>query len=166
MSAKFPSGGGGGGGSKPILSHPSKNGPAAGVKLAYIKLTFSEYGHVAYQIKGNEVYNNMLNIFPLHTPLIPVVGSKGHFFLFWKYACQINWNEAENTMQANILHYYTPTTPRLCQKVKTIYFWRSCCIREKEVKSIWQVWPYARPWFKSDIEIVQISLFWLNLVNW
>ena len=60
----------------------AKNGPAAGVKLAYIKLTFSEYGHVAFQIKGNEVYINMLNILPLHTPLTPVVGSKGHFFLF------------------------------------------------------------------------------------
>ena len=30
-----------------------KNGPAAGVTQGYIKSTFfSEYGHVAYQIKG------------------------------------------------------------------------------------------------------------------
>ena len=48
-----------------------------------IKLTFSEYGHVAYQIKGNEAYNNMLvNILLLHLPLIPGVGSKGVFFFF------------------------------------------------------------------------------------
>ena len=33
---------------------------------------FSEYGHVAYQIKGNEAYNNKLvNCLPLHTPLTP-----------------------------------------------------------------------------------------------
>ena len=44
------------------------NGPATGVTFAYIK-TFSEYDHVAYQIKGNEAYNYMLNILPLHIPL-------------------------------------------------------------------------------------------------
>ena len=38
----------------------AKNGPASGVTFAYIKSTFSEYGHVEYQIKGNEAYNNML----------------------------------------------------------------------------------------------------------
>ena len=32
-----------------------------------IKLTFSEYDHVAYQIKGNAAYNNILaNILLLH----------------------------------------------------------------------------------------------------
>ena len=38
---------------------------------AYIKSTFfSEYGHVLYQIKGNDAYNNMLaNSLPLHTPI-------------------------------------------------------------------------------------------------
>ena len=40
------------------------NGPTAGVTLAYIKSTFSGNGHVAYQTKGNEAYNNMLNILP------------------------------------------------------------------------------------------------------
>ena len=35
-----------------------------------IKLTFSEYGHVAYQIKGNAAYNNILaNILLLHLPV-------------------------------------------------------------------------------------------------
>ena len=42
-----------------------------------IKLTFSEYGHVAYQIKGIAAYNNILaNILLLHLPLTPGVGSK------------------------------------------------------------------------------------------
>ena len=32
------------------------------------KINFSELGHAAYQIKGNETYNNILaNILPLHT---------------------------------------------------------------------------------------------------
>ena len=36
--------------------------------IGHIKLTFSEYGHDAYQIKGNEAYSNMLaNILHLHT---------------------------------------------------------------------------------------------------
>ena len=31
---------------------------------------FSEYGHVLYQIKGNDAYNNILaNSLPLHTPI-------------------------------------------------------------------------------------------------
>ena len=60
-----------------------KNGPTAGVIEAYIKSTVSEYCHVAYQIKENEAYNNMLaNILPLYTPLTRGVGSKGHFFRF------------------------------------------------------------------------------------
>ena len=50
-----------------------------------IKLTFSEYGHVAYQIKENEAFNNMLvNILLLYLPLTPGVGSKGYFV--YKYA--------------------------------------------------------------------------------
>ena len=61
---------------------------APGAKLPpppNIKLTFSEYGHVAYQIKGNEAYNNMkVNILPQHLPLTPGVGSKGYFFPFVK----------------------------------------------------------------------------------
>ena len=42
------------------------------------KLNFSEYGHVAYQIKGNVTYSNMVaNILPADIPLTPRVGSKG-----------------------------------------------------------------------------------------
>ena len=37
-----------------------------------------KYSHVAYQIKGNEAYNNILaNILLLFLPLTPGVGSKG-----------------------------------------------------------------------------------------
>ena len=48
------------------------------------KKLFLKYGHVAYQNKGNKAYNSMLaNIFPLHTPLTPGVGSNV-FFSFLK----------------------------------------------------------------------------------
>ena len=41
------------------------------------KHTFSECGHVAYQIKGNEMYNNIqANILTLCTSSSPGVGSK------------------------------------------------------------------------------------------
>ena len=89
---------------------------------AYIKLTFSEYGHVAYQIKGNEAYNYMLaNDKPLDRSLTPG-GSKVIFFLFCKLHVELNGNEAENTMQANTLPFKTPTAPRWDKKVKTIFF--------------------------------------------
>ena len=46
---------------------------------------FSEYGHVAYQFKGNEAFNGMLvNTLTIHTPSTPGVRSKGHFFFFSK----------------------------------------------------------------------------------
>ena len=39
--------------------------------------TFSEYGHVAYQIKGNDACSNMVaNSVPVHIFSIPEVGSK------------------------------------------------------------------------------------------
>ena len=52
----------------------------------------------------------LASVLSLHTPLVPPgLGSKG-FFIFSKRsnaACQINGNEAEYTMQANILPFYT-----------------------------------------------------------
>ena len=43
----------------------------------------SEYGHDAYQIKGNEAYNNMLvNILSLHTTSKSGWDQKVIFFLF------------------------------------------------------------------------------------
>ena len=45
----------------------AKNGPPTEVTQAYIKSTFSEYVHFAYQIKGSKTYNNMLaNALPIH----------------------------------------------------------------------------------------------------
>ena len=83
--------------------------------------------------KGKEAYNNMLaNILLLHPS--PRVGSKGHF-LSSHVTCQIYRNEAENTMQANIRPFYTPTTPGWGQVKK-------CCIyqsKRKEVLNIMQV---------------------------
>ena len=61
----------------------AKNGPAAGVSL--YKITFSEYGRVAYQIKGNEAYNNVLaTVWPLHTPFTPGWDQRVFFYIFWK----------------------------------------------------------------------------------
>ena len=52
------------------------------------------YGHEAYQVKGNEAYNNMPNIFSI--TLAPVVGSKvfSSFYESSHIAYQINGNEA------------------------------------------------------------------------
>ena len=49
---------------------------------AKIKL-FSEYRHVAYQIKADDVCNNMVAIiFSIDTPSTQVVGSKGQTISF------------------------------------------------------------------------------------
>ena len=62
----------------------------------------------------------LANVLPLHAPLTPG-GSKGHFFLFCKHVKLIG-NEAENTLQANVLPFYTPSAPRWGNKVKTFLF--------------------------------------------
>ena len=58
---------------------------------------FSEYGYVVYQIKGNELYNNILsNIFTKQTPSTPEMGSKGPKDFFSKsshVAYQIKGND-------------------------------------------------------------------------
>ena len=47
------------------------------------KLIFSEYGHVAYQIKDDDADSNMVaNILPTDTPLTQGVGSKGQTISF------------------------------------------------------------------------------------
>ena len=43
----------------------------------------------------------------------------------------INWNEAENTMGANVLSFYTPMTPALGQNVKTIVFLKKVILNIK-----------------------------------
>ena len=50
----------------------------------WLKPTFSEYGHVAYQIKGNEIYDNIYNHkFRPYTPLTPGF-KKSKQSSFWK----------------------------------------------------------------------------------
>ena len=47
-----------------------------GVRSNVNTVFFSENGHVAYQIKGNEAYNNVhANILPSHTLSIHGIGS-------------------------------------------------------------------------------------------
>ena len=54
------------------------------------KLTFSEYGNVAYQIKANDARSNMVaNILPTDTPLAPGVGSKGQIYFSLCYNCAV-----------------------------------------------------------------------------
>ena len=65
----------------------------------------------------------LANTLPLHTPLAPGLESKCHFFYSESshVANQINGNEAEITMQANILPFYKHSTPGWDQEVKTIF---------------------------------------------
>ena len=61
---------------------PSPWGGLRGWAEAKIKL-FSEYGHVAYQIKADNFCNIMVvNIFPADTPWAKGVGSKGQTIYF------------------------------------------------------------------------------------
>ena len=70
------------------LRMDSKMGPLWG-DIGLLKLTFSEYGHVSYQIKGNDAYNYMsANVLPLHTSLTPG-GTKGLFSVSSHVACLI-----------------------------------------------------------------------------
>ena len=48
-------------------------------------LTFSEYGHVAYQIKADDAGSNMVaNILPTDTPSTQGVGAKVKLYIFLK----------------------------------------------------------------------------------
>ena len=60
------------------VTHPPRPlGWCQKVKISFFLKVLST-GHDAYQIKENEVYNNMQgNIVPLNTPSTPGVGSKG-----------------------------------------------------------------------------------------
>ena len=67
---------------------------------------FSEYGHVAYQIKGRDACSIMVaNILPAEPPTL-VVGSKGQNSTFSEhghFAYHIKWNHECSNMVANIL---------------------------------------------------------------
>ena len=75
---------------------------------------FSEYGHVAYQIKADDAGNNMVaNMLPADTPSTQGVGSKGQTIYFSEsshVAYQIKAVDAGSNMVANILPTDTPST--------------------------------------------------------
>ena len=78
-----------------------------------IKL-FSEYGHVAYQIEGNDTCNNVVaNILPVDPlPMTLGMGSKGQNYTCSEHghvAYQINGNDECSNMQAHILSLPTPS---------------------------------------------------------
>ena len=88
--------------------------------------TFSEYGHVAYQIKADDAGSNMVaNILPTDTPLTQGVGSKGQTIYFSErshVANQIKADDAGSNMVANILPADTPSTQGVGLKGQTISF--------------------------------------------
>ena len=79
------------------------------------KINFLGICDVAYQIKGNETYNNMLDsILPLHTPLAHGVGSKV-IFSFLKVVLvyiKLMGMKHRTLCKPNILPIYTPSSPR------------------------------------------------------
>ena len=85
-------------------------GGGAQVKIKF----FSEYGHVAYQIKADEAGNNMIaNILPTDIPSTQGMGSKGQTIYFSEsshVAYQIKADNAGSNMVANILPIDTPST--------------------------------------------------------
>ena len=87
---------------------------------------FSEYGHVAYQIKADDAGSNMVaNILPTDTPLTQGVGSKGQTISVSgssHVAYQIKADGAGSNMVANILPTDTPSTQGVGSKGQTISF--------------------------------------------
>ena len=91
------------------------------------KSTFSEHGHIAYQIKEHQECSIMVAIFFAHRPLPdPAVGVKRSFFSKHGHvAYKIKENHECSNMVANIL----PAGPPLSlDEVNRIFFriWSSC----------------------------------------
>ena len=86
---------------------------------------FSKYGHVAYQIKWNEMCDNKhANTIPLHRPLTTGVGSKGQISCFAEsggVAYQIKRNEVYS-MPAKILPLNTLLTPGMRSNGQNSFF--------------------------------------------
>ena len=101
-------------GSKQFVHRPTL--PTLGVGSKGHSSTFSEYGHVSYQIKGNVACSNMVaNILPANPHPFPTlrVGSKGQNSTFSEHghvAYQINWNHECSNMVAHILPADPPPT--------------------------------------------------------
>ena len=87
---------------------------------------FSEYGHVAYQIKADDAGNNMVaNILPKDTPSTQGVRSKGQTIYFSEsshVAYQIKADDPGRNMVANILPTDTSSTQGVGSKGQTISF--------------------------------------------
>ena len=93
---------------------------------AEVKIKFSEYGHVVYQIKADDAGNIMVAIFlPTDTPSTQGVGSKGQTIYFSEsshVAYQIKADNAGSNIVANILPTDTPSTQGVGSKGQTISF--------------------------------------------
>ena len=77
---------------------------------------FSEYGHVAYYIKGNDECSNIqARILSLHTPSTPGVGSNVKTFFLKVVMLHIKLKGMEH--KAHMLCTHTPSTPRWGQNV-------------------------------------------------
>ena len=104
----------------------------AGVRACWVDLgggaevTFSEYGHVAYQIKADDFCSNMVaNILPTDTPSTQGMGSKGQTIYFSEsshVAYQIKADDTGSNMVANILPTDIPSTQGVGSKGQTISF--------------------------------------------
>ena len=88
--------------------------------------TFSEYGHVAYQIKADDAGSNMVaNILPIDTPSTRGWGEKVKTISFSEsshVAYQIKADNAGSNMVANILPIDSPSTQGVGSKGQTISF--------------------------------------------
>ena len=73
---------------------------------------FSEYDHVAYQIKGNDACSNRVaNILPTDISLTLWWGQN-----IFSERSDVAYQIKENGGNANILSLHTPSTPGMCSK--------------------------------------------------
>ena len=102
-------------------------------------LTFSEYGHVTYQIKADNAGGNMAaNILPTDIPLTQGVGSKGQTMYFSEsshVAYQIKADDAGSNMVANICPQTHPQPRGWGQEVK-LYLFLNVAMLHIELKAI------------------------------
>ena len=132
--------------------------------------------YVAYQVELNEAYKKHAGkYFALTQTLTPGVGSKDRlFFLSWKLSRCIISNLWEWSIEHHASKYSalsTTPTPGLGQKVKTFFSPKVVMLhiklKGKKCRTLCKFdlmhIPDLLGWVKTfDIEIVQISIFWLN----
>ena len=103
-------------------------GGGAEVKIKF----FSEYGHVAYQIKADEA----VNFLPSDTPSTQGVGSKGQTIYLSEsshvaYQIKAKADDAGSNIVANILPTDTPSTQGVGSKGQTISFLKEVMLHIK-----------------------------------